>query len=167
MNESPNTSTAHTFSRTSLMVGVKEMIKRKELHYTSITKRYYGEVSGFGGVTIYSFREYLDNNEPFGRFSEIWIRPYADTGRMTDLEIHLRLPKDESIEIYNDWSENNDHSLDADHKSLLEELQGRLCIAAIDSDLRGEKHPTDREILDEFIKKQNEKRHTKLNKGDI
>lgn len=87
MNWSPDTSTAHTFSRTSLMVGVKEMIKRKELHYTSITRRYYGEVSGFGGVTIYSFREYLDNNEPFGRFSEIWIRPYADTGRMDDLEI--------------------------------------------------------------------------------
>ncbi|MXV73457.1 hypothetical protein F4Z99_04160 [Candidatus Poribacteria bacterium] len=142
MNWSPDTSTAHTFSRNSLMVGVKEMIKNDQLRYTSITKRYYGEVSGFGGVTIYTFRWHFSKEHPHGIHNEVWIRPYADTGRMDDLEIQLPIPIKESIEIYKDWCENRDHSLDADHQANLENLQGRLTIAAINHALKKEKKCT-------------------------
>ena len=57
---------------------------------------------------------------------------------MDDLETYLTIPKDQAIAIYKDWCDNRDHSLDANHQALLEELQGSLALAAINHYLKEE-----------------------------
>ena len=120
-----------------LLHGVKQMIESNRLEYTSITSTYYGHVENFGGVKIYIWRSYPDDMPiDCPVHEEVWIRPYADTGRMDDLETYLTIPKDQAIAIYKDWCDNRDHGLDANHQALLEELQGSLALAAINHYLK-------------------------------
>lgn len=126
MNYSKDCCKASLFDKQMLADGVRDMINEKRLRYTSITKRYFGQVKDFGGVTITIFREGSERVH-----KTVLIRPYADTGQMDNLEMYLDIPEDVSKKVYLKWCRETQNS-DA-HQENLELLQGRLTLAAIEA----------------------------------
>ena len=124
---------------------LKKALEDKLLEYTTITRRYYLTVPGFGGVTLACTRrtESLENEKGFIYVHDlVFIQPYADTGLMDELSMSLPIPVKESKEYYAKWGKESDEWLDDPKNNLvpkegsLEELISTLSLFAINHHLQ-------------------------------